>query len=384
MAPHIEARARRRNAARFVDSCARVDGVRLKAVYQGRMSIVMRILPAVLLSAGAASAVPPLPVSLAGAAPAAAPAEAPPRAFFEALRAADLRLATIGYRLTSANAALCDRLQPQIGMPIHALNQYSAEARPNAIGVFGFETRLAVEAVVANGPAARAGVRSGDSIQLLAGKRQPGIGAADAAETPADRDAAEALIAAQPPGAPIAMTVLRDGRAISVSIPAVAGCRSRFEILLGSGLDASADGAVVQIGEKYFEGYSDAEVAVIVAHELAHNILRHRDRLDAAKISRGLMAELGRNGRLIRQTEDEADRLSVYLLANAGYDPRSAPQFWREKGGTIDGGLFRSRTHASSKARATALDAVVQDIARRPERPILPADVLALRTQPLR
>ncbi|MEG8054286.1 hypothetical protein QP185_15435 [Sphingomonas aerolata] len=52
--------------------------------------------------------------------------------------------------------------------------------------------------------------------------------------------------------------------------------------------------------------------------------------------------------------------------------------------GTIDGGLFRSRTHASSKARATALDAVVQDIARRPERPILPADVLALRTQPLR
>ncbi|MBD8700972.1 peptidase M48 family protein [Sphingomonas sp. CFBP 13714] len=364
--------------------------MRLKAVYQGRMSIVMRILPAVLLSAGAASAVPPpsvsVSVSLAGTttAPAAAPAQAPPRAFFEALRAADLRLATIGYRLTSANAALCDRLQPQIGMPIHALNQYSAEARPNAIGVFGFETRLGVEAVVADGPAARAGVRSGDSIQLLAGKRQPGIGAADTAETPADRDAAEALIAAQPPGAPIAMTVLRDGRAVTVSIPAVAGCRSRFEILLGSGLDASADGAVVQIGEKYFEGYSDAEIAVIVAHELAHNILRHRDRLDAAKISRGLMAELGRNGRLIRQTEDEADRLSVYLLANAGYDPRSAPQFWREKGGTIDGGLFRSRTHASSKARATALDAVVQDIARRPERPILPADVLALRTQPLR
>jgi hypothetical protein len=134
-----------------------VDGVRLKAVYQGRMSIVMRLLPAVLLSAGAASAVPPPSVSVAGAtaAPAAVPADAPPKAFFEALRAADLRLATIGYRLTSANAALCDRLQPQIGMPIHALNQYSAEARPNAIGVFGFETRLGVEAVVADGPAAR-------------------------------------------------------------------------------------------------------------------------------------------------------------------------------------------------------------------------------------
>ena len=177
--------------------------------------------------------------------------------------------------------------------------------------------------------------------------------------------------------------MLRQGRRQVITVAPVPGCRSRFEILLGSGLDASADGSVVQIGERFFEGYTDAEIAVVVSHELAHNILRHRARLDAAKISRGLLAELGRNGRLIRETEDQADLLGVYLLANAGYDPMSAPKFWREKGGTIDGGLFRSRTHASSKARADVLEAAAREIAATPTRPIIPP-VVATRDAPLR
>ena len=48
---------------------------------------------------------------------------------------------------------------------------------------------------------------------------------------------------------------------------------------------------------------------------------RHRVRLDAARVSRGFLGNFGRNARLIRETEVEADRLSVYLLERAGYDP---------------------------------------------------------------
>ncbi|MEG3165068.1 M48 family metallopeptidase [Sphingomonas sp. PB2P19] len=322
-----------------------------------------------------------LPVLLLGAAPV-PKEEVPPRAFFEALRTADLRLATIAYRLTTANAALCDRLQPELGMPIHALSQYGADSRANATAVFGFESVVGVEGVVAGGPAARAGIQGGDSIAAIDGRAQPSL-AAMKGDGPADRDTAEALITGRSPRAPIALSLLRDGRGRDVSVTPIPGCRSRFEILLGSGLGASADGAIVQIGEGFFEGYDDAEIAVIVAHELAHNILRHRARLDAAKINRGLLAELGRNGRLIRETENDADRLGVYLLANAGYDPMAAPTFWREKGGDIDGGLFRSRTHASSKARAEVLEAVAREIAATPKRPIVPA-ILATRDVPLR
>jgi len=321
-----------------------------------------------------------LPFVLLGAAP--VPREsAPPPAFFAALRAADLRLATIAYRLTTGNAALCDRLQPQFGMPIHALTQYGAAARPTARAVFGFASAIGVEGVVAGGPAARAGVRADDSIVAIDGRAQPGL--SSRTDGPADRDAAEAQFAGAAPTAAVVLSVLRDGLRRELSVTPVAGCRSRFEILLGSGLGAGADGAIVQIGERFFQGYDDQAIAVIVAHELAHNILRHRARLDAAKVDDGLLAELGRNGRLIRQTEDEADQLGVYLLANAGYDPMAAPKFWREKGRDIDGGLFRSRTHASSKARAAVLEPIASEIAATRTRPIVPA-ILATRDMPLR
>ncbi len=330
------------------------------------MTLTARLLPLILLTA-------------------AAPAKetAPPPAFFEALRTADLRLATIAYRLTTANAALCDRVQPQVGMPIHALTQYGPAARAPATTAFGFETLIGVEAVVAGAPADRAGVQANDSLAAIGDVALPGLPVAGAPENAAARDVAEATIADSVPGRPLRLTVLRQGRRQAITVAPVSGCRSRFEILLGSGLDASADGSVVQIGERFFEGYSDAEIAVVVSHELAHNILRHRSRLDAAKINRGLLAELGRNGRLIRETEDQADLLGVYLLANAGYDPMSAPKFWREKGGTIDGGLFRSRTHASSKARAEVLEVTAREIAATSTRPIIPP-VIATRDVPLR
>ncbi len=320
-----------------------------------------------------------LPLLLLGAAP--PPKEAPPSpAFFEALRTADLRLATIAYRLTTANAALCDRLQPQLGLPIHALTQYGATARPNARAVFGFESAVGVEGVVTGGPAARGGVRANDSIVAIDGHAQPGL--SSGTQGPADRDAAEAQIANAAPNRPVTLSVSRNGGRLDLAVTPVPGCRSRFEILLGSGLGASADGAIVQIGERYFQDYDDAEIAVVVSHELAHNILRHRARLDAAKVKTGLLAELGRNGRLIRETEDDADRLGIYLLANAGYDPMAAPTFWRTKGGDIDGGVFRSRTHASSRARADVLETVARQIAATKTRPIVP-DILATRDTPL-
>lgn len=318
---------------------------------------------------------------LLGAAPP-PPETAPPAAFFDAMRAADLRLATIAYRLTAANAALCDRLQPQLGMPIHALTQYGAESRPVAAGVFGFESVVGIEGVVANAPAARAGLRANDSIVAVAGRALPALASASA-NGPADRDAAEALLTAGAPDAPVALSVLRNRRRIDTSVIPVPGCRSRFEVLLGSGLAASSDGSIVQIGDRFFQDYTDTEIAVVVAHELAHIILRHNERRDAARVNRGLFAELGRNGRLMRETENDADRLGIYLMANAGYDPMAAPTFWRQKGGDIDGGLFRSRTHASSSARADVLEGIAKEIAATPTRPIVPA-ILATRDVPLR
>ena len=293
--------------------------------------------------------------AVAVAAPAVA-ADPDTAATFDALRQVDGRMAAIAYRLTTANAPLCRSLAPTPGWAIHSLGQYDPALRDQARASFGFETPIAVEAVVPGSAAAEAGVRAGDSI-VSADDRPIGSGAPGKDASSAARDAAVEQIAGLPADRPLAVELMREGRTRTVTIPASPGCRSAFEVLLGPGMTASADGRIVQIGVRLFERYNDDEVAVVVAHELSHNILRHAARLEAAGVKRGLLSEVGRNGRLFRLTEDQADLLGAYLLRNAGYDPQIAVRFWHEHGGDVDGGLFRSRTHPSSSARAKALEA---------------------------
>jgi predicted Zn-dependent protease len=120
-------------------------------------------------------------------------------------------------------------------------------------------------------------------------------------------------------------------------------------------------------------------LAVIVAHELAHSVLAHRRRLAAAGVSKGLLAEFGRNGRLNRQVEREADRLSVHLLRNAGYDPQLAPTFWDKRGRQ----LGSSGIHDSPKQRARLMRDEIATIPSDAPRPFLPP-MLTLRDQPLK
>ena len=300
--------------------------------------------------------------------------------YFSALRDVDRRMATIAYRLATANAALCDDLAPVPGVAVHALGQYDVKVRAEARAAFGFATPVAVEAVVPRSAAAFAGLAEDDGLLAVNGVPfEDGVSPkADAA----GRDAALALIARQPADRPLRLTVLRSGKRLAMTAPASPGCRSNFEVLLGPKMEASSDGGTVQIGVRFFERYDNEQVAVVVAHELAHTILKHRARLDAAGVKRGLLREVGRNGRLFRRTEGEADLLGAHLLRNAGYDPRVAVRFWREHGGDVDGGLFRSRTHPSSKARAAAIEAELAALPADAPRPYRPP-VLATRDSPL-
>lgn len=305
------------------------------------------------------------------ATPTLAAADGDTAATFEALRAVDARMAGIAYRLTTANAALCRELSPTPGWAIHAIGQYDPTLRDQARRSFGFEAPIAVEAVVPGSPAAQAGVQPNDGIVSVDGRALDAAAPAKG-ESSAGRDAAVETIAALPADRPLDVVLRRGGQTRTISIPASPGCRSAFEVLLGPGMEASADGRIVQIGVRFFERYSDDEVAVVIAHEMSHNILRHAKRLDAAGVKRGLLAEVGRNGRLFRLTEDQADLLGMHLLRNAGYDPAIAVRFWREHGGDVDGGLFRSRTHPSSAARAKAIEAEIARIPAGAGRPFVP------------
>lgn len=318
---------------------------------------------------------------LALAGPAGATGAAPDdQSQLELLRQSDLRVATIGWRLAAENAALCDRLEPGTGLQLHALDQYDSAAREAVRAHFHFVTPVGVEAVVPGTPADRAGLRADDSlvrigpVEIAAVRGKPGT---------TDRlVATELAIAALPPTAPIEVDVLRAGVPIHVTIQPVAVCRSRFELLLSNSYDASADGTMIQITSRIVDNYPDDQVAAAMAHEFSHNILRHRERLEARKVSFGMLSGFGGSVKYFRQTELQADLLSVYLLANAGYAPEAAVDFWRRFGPSADGGILRSRSHPAWRDRIATLEAEIARLKTISARPIVPP-MLAERDQPL-
>lgn len=298
----------------------------------------------------------------------------------EAVRNADLQLAAIGWRLAVSNAALCDRLEPGLGLQLHTLDQFDSGSRKAAQTHFGFATSVGVEGVIPDGPAARAGLRQDDSLVR--------VGAVDIAALSGKPGTTQRLVAAQlaiaalAPDRPIEVEAIRGGTPLKVTIQPLPACRTRFELRLGSDYSASADGTMVQISSRFLESYTPEQVAAAVAHEFSHNILHHRDRLEARGVDFGMLSGFGANVKYFRQTEVEADLLSVYLLANAGYPPEASVAFWKSFGPSKAGGIFRSRSHPHWRDRTTTLEAEIGKIEPLSARPIVPA-LVAKRGQPL-
>ncbi|MFC0102551.1 M48 family metallopeptidase [Sphingopyxis terrae] len=292
---------------------------------------------------------------LAIAAPAAAMTEPSP---YPALAALEARVATIGYRLTTGNAPWCARVQPQFGWLWGDPRLYSDAQRPAAEAAYGAASTDTpfLAAVAAGSPAAAAGLHAGSLVQGLPGSAPPQGEGSD----PYARIAAlERLFAGLPSDRP---TMLDTGKA-PVRIVPVVGCATDFRVDARDRPDGAADGRLVVISAGLAQfAKDDAELATAIAHELAHNILGHRARLDAAGVDRGLLQQFGRNARLFKQTEIEADRLSPWLMANAGYDPRAAVRFWTAFGQRAGRPLLQAGTHPRWQDRAASIEKEVRAI----------------------
>ena len=131
----------------------------------------------------------------------------------------------------------------------------------------------------------------------------------------------------------------------------------------GKRLNASADGTYVQLTTAVIDFVrNDDELALVIAHELSHNILKHREKLDAQGVSRGLFRSFGKNPGRIRATENEADRLALRLMHKAGFDIAVAPAFWDRFGRETSHGIFSDGTHASRKERVAIAEAEIAAI----------------------
>lgn len=274
---------------------------------------------------------------------------------FKSLQKLDQRLFGIGYRLAVANAPFCHAPQPRAGFQLHDIDQYADQR--SARMAFDIDRSLAFNAVAAGSPAERSGLRVGDDLLALNETQIDAIRLDDPTleeEQPGYRRiaAVNKLLANILQTGEIKLT-LADGAAQKLMvIAAEPGCASSFQIAVNDDREASANGKMVTISSGLAEYFvDDDEFAAVVAHELAHNLLNHRDRLNAQQVNRGFFGQFGKSAGRIRDTEIEADRLSVWLMVNAGYDPQAAIRFWTRYGKEHGKGIFSASTHYRWKKR---------------------------------
>lgn len=271
------------------------------------------------------------------------------------LQTLDQRMNAIGYRLVNGNAPFCKTKSSRTGLLLHDIGQYGDQA--TARYALGFDAPIAINAVAPDSPAAKAGLAPGNGVVAI-----NGLAVSDAAlddpnlqaQKPAYRRLAavnQNLTSAFNQGQTI-LTIRVGDNQQAISITPVQTCSSQFQIEVSSDRKASANGEMVSISSQLAEYFlSDEEFAAVVAHELAHNLLKHKDRLNAKKVNRGFFGQFGKSASRVKQTEIEADRLSVWLMANAGFDPQAAIQFWTRYGKEHGRGIFSASTHYRWKKR---------------------------------
>lgn len=280
---------------------------------------------------------------------AAAPANAN-QAVLDQLRAYDETVGAIGYRLARSGVALCPAsIVPLAGLRIHTLGQYGKAVQADAKALFGLGDYPAILTLSNDSAAAQAGLKAGDWIVSINGADfRSGPGYAGVARF----DEALAAALAHPP---VLLMIARDGVRRSVSLTGLPGCASRVELVPGGKLNAAADGSIVQITSGVLEqAKDDNELAFIIAHEMAHNILKHRERLD----------RIGRSAINVRTTETEADLLGLRLMRAAGYDPMAAARFWARFGKKTGAGIFSDGSHLRTKDRVRLLTDEAQKLAQ--------------------
>lgn len=281
---------------------------------------------------------------------------------FAQLRANDLRVATVAYRLAITNRKLCaPALTPQSGFVLHSIAQYELVDRDEAAARLGLGQHVGVMAVVDGSPAQKAGLQAGDQLLSINGRALAKI-AIDGKPSRAPVDAVQRMLSGAMQAGTVTLRVSSPQGERTVSFAAELGCPSNAEFDTGDDVNAWADGSRVMISAGLLRRCAtDDDLALVVAHEMAHNVLHHRARLAAMRTANGTALSAERIAAEFRATEVDADRLGVLLVGGAGYDLSGAPGF---VAGLTSPAVAVARTHPELSRRLSLLRIAIADASR--------------------
>ena len=358
---------------------------------------VAAVLAGALLSAGCAGPVSKLPT----ASPTAIATEqyrqqlAAVRAYYRDLSRVD----NVAFRIRTANARFCRKnVAAQIGLfagTVRSLPRKYRSVAGKALNLTWGTPR--VIAVADGSPAALAGLKPGDEVLKLNGATVPKAGTARWIGKSVKADGT----------APITLTAQRRGKERTLTLYPVMGCSIPIALQATPIPNAysTGDKIVIQSGILRI-AHGDADLAIVIGHELAHANLGHiRKRQENALIGEIggaiidgglLLGGIYTGGTFAKhfekagaraysvEFEREADYVGAYYAARAGYDISGAENLWRAFALEEPANIRLTTDHPTSPARFVYMRNTITEIEAKERRhlPLVPelAAPLALAT----
>jgi len=254
---------------------------------------------------------------------------------------AQRRIENVVFRLTTAAADFCmDSKDPAYGFTVANRLSFGETMADAARVAFGLDLSASVLSVTHGSPAEESGLVVGDIITRINGQAiMPG---AESATTVANavRDAGDSGLTLNIGGA----------NPRQVQIDPVAACDYPVEVLHSDKVNAYADGQRLRVtqGMLWF-AKTDDELAMVLSHELAHNIMGHA----------GTFASMFYDK---KSREADADYVGLYIMARGGFEIEQASSFWRRIAAAFPSMIESSSSHPLVPARFVAIRKTTAEI----------------------
>lgn len=273
------------------------------------------------------------------------------------------RLSSVGYKILRAAVPECkDNIKPDLGFMALSKPRLPAESRELLAEAMGVGDEYRVIAVYKGSPAERAGLNEGD---IFVDSQSPAIPRLGEADEQTRVRLANALI----------VDIRRQGAIVQLKLEPEVICADLLRIDPSNDVNAFAQGRVVNVTRGMMRFASrDRDLALVIAHEIAHNALGHTGlevpRIGIDKVLGTLFSDKGARSidrdapDFYRALEFQADTLGLYLLARAGYDLHDVPGFWRTMAVEYPSYIrsTHSSRHPSTPERFLNLDKVSNEI----------------------
>ena len=300
------------------------------------------------------------------------------------------RLDTVAFRIRTANVADCkERIAPQIGLfaatPSSLPRKYRSAAASEALSLRW--VRATVISVVEGSPAGLVGMKTTDELIAFNGEPVPVTGTMAWINRWLKKNGTR----------PVEISFRRSEENTSLTVAPVMSCA--IPIVLQTEATSNAyttDDKIVVYSGILRIAKTDAQLAEVVGHELAHSNLGHLDKkrvntvlgwASGAAVDIGILAggvssggaftrAFTRAGALVFSVgfEREADYVGAYYAARAGYDLAGAEQFWRDFSLDSPDSIRFATTHPVTPDRFVQMQKVAAEIADKQRRhlPLIP------------